>query len=179
MGNKQNRQKGASARRMTIGLIFVALLVAMGVFAYRQHAAPASPSTPTASVAVLGGKLVFNDVAAQSREFLGYYSSIRLNPQQEAIKKEVLEAMPAACCKDSTAYTCCCPCNLSKTVWGLSNYVLTQHRATADELRQVVRAWYDFTNPAGYSGDSCYIGGCARTFDQNGCGGMKESELAL
>lgn len=179
MDNRQKKQQRGPARRMTIVLIFAALLGAIGLFAYRQHAAAAPARTKTASVAVLGGKLVFNDVAAQSREFLGYYSSIRLNPQQEAIKKEVLEAMPAACCKDSTAYTCCCPCNLSKTVWGLSNYVLTQHRATPDELRQVVRAWYDYTNPGGYSGDSCYTGGCDRTFEQNGCGGMKESELAL
>lgn len=179
MEKRQKKQKRAPARRIAIGLIFAAVLGAIGLFAYRQHAAPAAPITRASSVAVLGGKLVFNDVAAQSREFLGYYSSIRLNPQQEAIKKAVLEAMPAACCKDSTAYTCCCPCNLSKTVWGLSNYVLTRHRATADELRQVVRAWYDYTNPGGYSGDSCYTGACDRTFDHNGCGGMKESELAL
>lgn len=64
-------------------------------------------------------------------------------------------------------------------VWGLSNYVIAQHGAKADELRQVLRAWYDYTNPAGYSGDVCYDGGCNRAFHDNRCGGMSESNLVL
>lgn len=142
----------------------------------RAAAAPRPATTGTAPV-LLGGKLRFTDVSAQSREFIGYYSTIHLTSAQEAIKREVLEAMPAACCKRSNAYTCCCTCNLSKTVWGLSNYVIAQHGANADELRQVLRAWYDYTNPAGYSGDVCYDGGCSRAFHDNGCGGMSESSV--
>ena len=52
---------------------------------------------------LLGGKLRFTDVAKQAREFIGYNSSIRLTAEQEAIKREVLEAMPAACCRRSNA----------------------------------------------------------------------------
>ena len=144
----------------------------------RAAAAPRPAATGTAPV-LLGGKLRFTDVAAQSREFIGYYSTIHLTAAQEAIKREVLEAMPAACCRRSNAYTCCCTCNLSKSVWGLSNYVIAQHGAKADELRQVLRAWYDYTNPSGYSGDVCYDGGCSRAFHDNGCGGMSESNVVL
>lgn len=145
----------------------------------RSRSVLTAGATRPATVAVLGGKIVFADVAAQSRQFISYYSSIRLTPEQEAIKREVLAAMPAACCKNSSALTCCCTCNLSKTIWGLSNYVLAQHAANADQLRQVVSEWKDYINPAGYSGDSCYSGGCSRAFDDNGCGGMSESNLVL
>ncbi|MHB0972418.1 MAG: hypothetical protein ACYC7A_03970 [Thermoanaerobaculia bacterium] len=143
-----------------------------------HHSRSAHIARP-ATVAVLGGKLVFADVAAQSRQFIGYYSSIRLAAEHEAIKREVLAPMPAACCKNSNALTCCCTCNLSKTIWGLSNYVLAQHGANADQLRKTVRAWKDHVNPAGYSGDTCYSGGCSRALDDNGCGGMSESNLVL
>ena len=128
---------------------------------------------------VLGGQLRFTNAAAQTREFIGYNSTIRLTAEQEAIKREVLASMPAACCRNSNAYTCCCACNLSKSVWGLSNYVLSAHHATAEQLRDVVNTWKEFTNPAGYSGSSCYSGGCTLPFHENGCGGMSESDLVL
>lgn len=146
---------------------------------HRSRAAVSRGAANGPAPVLLAGKLRFTDVAAQSREFIGYHSTIHLTDTQEAIKREVLEAMPAACCRNSNAYTCCCTCNLSKTVWGLSNYVLAQHGASADQLRQVLRAWYDYTNPAGYSGDVCYDGGCSRAFHHNGCGGMSESNVVL
>lgn len=166
--------------------LLVAALAAWPVY-WWQHdtshhsraAAVPRPAAPGTAEVLLAGKLRFTDVAAQSREFIGYHSTIHLTAAQEAIKREVLEAMPAACCRNSNAYTCCCTCNLSKTVWGLSNYVLAQHGASADQLRQVLRAWYDYTNPGGYSGDVCYDGGCSRAFHENGCGGMSESNVVL
>lgn len=127
----------------------------------------------------LDGELRFTDIDAQSREFMRYYYSIELTPEQEAIKKEVLSAMPAACCKTSNAYTCCCPCNLSKTVWGLSNYVLTEKSADARQLRDVVENWMKATNAKGYSGDACHTGGCQRKFSDDGCGGMHDAELSV
>ncbi len=164
-------------------VVLLAALAAWPVYwwqhAESDHAAVRRPSTNATAAILLGGTLRFTDVASQSRQFIGYYSTIRLTAEQEAIKREVLTALPAACCKGSNALTCCCTCNLSKTIWGLSNYVLAQHGANADQLRQVVRAWKDYTNPAGYSGDTCYSGGCGRAFDENGCGGMSESNLVL
>ena len=165
-------------------LLLVAVIAAWPVYRWGSsdaHGAPAAASTPSngSAPAVLSGKLQFTDSEKQAREFLGYYSSIRLTSEQEAIKREALESMPAACCNDSSAYTCCCSCNLSKTIWGLSNYVISRHNASAPEVREVVTAWKDFTNPGGYSGSVCYTGGCKRPFRQNGCGGMTESHLVL
>ena len=137
--------------------------------------AVAEPHTMTA----LGGTLVFRDPTAQSREFLGYYHTIELTDEQEAIKKEVLGAMPAACCSGSTAYTCCCPCNLSKTIWGLSNYVIAKHGADAKQLRGVVDTWMAFVNPNGFRGNACYQGGCNSSLSGGGCGGMQEDKLTV
>ena len=190
--SKQKKSHPAALERRSrsvIAVLFGALLLVAVIGAwpvYRwgssdAHAAPAAASTPSngSAPAVLSGKLQFTDSEKQAREFLGYYSSIRLTSEQEAIKREALESMPAACCKDSSAYTCCCSCNLSKTIWGLSNYVISRHNASATEVREVVTAWKDYTNPGGYSGSVCYTGGCKRPFSQNGCGGMTESHLVF
>jgi hypothetical protein len=131
------------------------------------------------TVSVLGGKFVFRDAETQAREYIGYYHTINLTAEQEAIKAEVLKAMPAACCRNSTAYTCCCPCNLSKSLWGLSNYVIATHRATADELRTVADAWLGFVNPDGFQGSACYQGRCEEKPSKDGCGGMNENDLTL
>ncbi len=140
---------------------------------------PASASVPALELRALDGQLLFKDASAQSREFIGYYHTIELTPEQEAIKKEVLGAMPAACCSDSTAYTCCCPCNLSKTLWGLSNYVITQHGADAKQLNETVHTWMAFVNPNGYTGNACHTGGCNRSLSGGGCGGMQEDKLTV
>ena len=188
MRKQQKKQDRALSPVVIVIGVILAGFVGWSLYAFRQsamnrarHEAQAAPlaAGTRPDVTLLGGKLVFSDVAAQSREFIGYYSSIQLTPQQEAIKREVLASMPAACCSDSNAYTCCCPCNLSKTVWGLSNHVLTHYGASAGELRHVVRAWYAYTNPNGYTGDSCYTGRCDSAPHANGCGGMKESNLVL
>lgn len=179
MRRPQKRNRRTVAWRIVmIGAVALAVGVALAL-QWRASSVAAGASPPPGEVAVLGGKLVFSNVAEQSREFIGYNSSILLTAPQNAIKREVLQGMPAACCKDSNAYTCCCNCNLSRTVWGLSNFVLARHGATAGELRDVVRAWYAHINPAGYSGDSCYVGGCSRAFRENGCGGMSEKNLEL
>ena len=191
--SKQKKSHAAAPRRQSrfvIAALFGALLLMAVIGAWPMYqwwsneahdASPAAGSTPSTGSArdALGGKLRFTDAEKQAHEFLEYNSSIQLTSEQEAIKREALESMPAACCKDSSAYTCCCSCNLSKTIWGLSNYVISRHNASAPEVREVVTAWKDFTNPGGYSGSVCYTGGCERPFRQNGCGGMSESHLVL
>lgn len=135
--------------------------------------------SPARTGSAIDGKLEFTDVARQSREFMEYYRTISLTPEQEAIKVEVLSAMPAACCSDSTALTCCCPCNLSRTIWGLSNYSIARLGADAGQLRHAVSEWLRVTSTNGYSGDACHKGGCEREFKNNGCGGMDEQKLAV
>lgn len=136
-------------------------------------------SAPKWTTSALKGALQFTDAEMQPREFISYYHTIQLTPEQEAIKAQVLKAMPAACCSGSSAYTCCCPCNLSKTLWGLSNYVIAKKGVNAAQLKEVVDSWMAFTNQNGYSGDSCYKGGSEREFHNNGCGGMDESKLSV
>jgi hypothetical protein len=124
-------------------------------------------------------KIVFKDVKAQSLQFIDWYQTIQLTPAQEAVKKAALEPLPAPCCSDNSAYTCCCKCNISRTVWGLSAYMIAKNNAGADEVRNKVKEWISFISPKGHSGRSCYNGGCARTFSNDGCGGMNADKVAL
>jgi len=162
----------------------VALFVVIATFISRGETSRAStPATVAtqaapAPLSVLGGKIVFRDAKAQAEELIGYYHSIELTPQQEAIKKAALGPMPAACCRDSSAYTCCCPCNLSKTIWGLSNLAISKYGANANDVQQIAQSWLAYVNPtSGYSGDSCYKGGCSTPAHRGGCAGMEESKL--
>jgi hypothetical protein len=132
----------------------------------------------TESAATTG--IEFTDAKKQTEEFIGYYKSIELTPEQEAIKKEALTAIPAPCCSNNTAYTCCCPCNMAKSYWGLAAYLITEQGADAAAVQGAVNEWIAFINPEGFSGDVCYsAGGCMRAFKQNGCGGMRETQVTF
>ncbi len=125
------------------------------------------------------GEIVFTNVERQSREFMGYESSIRLTADQQAIKEEALTAIPAPCCNDNSALTCCCPCNMARTIWGLSHYLIAEQGANADAVRAKVKEWIEFINPSGFSGDACYTGGCGKSFSEGGCGGMNPANLVV
>lgn len=126
-----------------------------------------------------GAEIRFHDVAAQSREFISWYEGIELTAAQERVKRAALESIPAPCCSDNSAYTCCCECNISRTIWGLSHHMIARDGADAEQVRAKVREWIAFINPAGYSGRACYSGGCARPFRKDGCGGMRADSLVL
>jgi hypothetical protein len=125
------------------------------------------------------GEIVFDDARTQSEQFIEWHRTIKLNPQQEAVKKAALEALPAPCCSDNSAYTCCCECNVSRTVWGLTNYIIAEQDAGVAQVQEKVKEWIAFVNPKGYSGRSCYNGGCARPFSDDGCGGMSAERLVF
>ncbi len=116
--------------------------------------------------------LQFTDVRKQTEEFIGYYKSIQLTPEQENIKTTALKVMPAACCKEFSQATCCCVCNLSKSVWGLSKYLIAEKNYNAAQVREAAQKWIDFTHPNGYAGDSCPSRRCGLAFHKDGCGGM-------
>jgi hypothetical protein len=122
-------------------------------------------------------KIEFTDVKKQTVEFIRYYKTIQLTKEQEAVKREALSPLPAACCSSNSAYTCCCICNLSRTVWGLTAYLITERDASVEEIQSAVREWIRFVNPEGFSGDACFKGGCMRSFEKNGCGGMQASRV--
>ena len=51
----------------------------------------------------------FHDAKAQTVEFVGYSSSIRLTAAQKDMRDRVLGAMPAPCCKKYSMATCSAP----------------------------------------------------------------------
>ena len=122
-------------------------------------------------------EIVFDDVERQTRQFIEWQQTIALTPEQEAVKREALEALPAPCCSDNSAYTCCCPCNISRSSWGLANHLIAERGTSAEEVRSKVDEWTKFINPNGYGGKACYTrGGCQRPFHQDGCGGMNPDQ---
>jgi hypothetical protein len=120
----------------------------------------------------------FFDAPSQTAEFIGYSRSISLSPAQQKIREKALRSMAAPCCKEFPLATCCCPCNLAKSAWGLANYLIARKGATAERVKGTVGDWIAYVNPNGFSGDACdTAGGCARRFAHNGCGGMDEKNL--
>ena len=120
----------------------------------------------------------FVDARSDASRYIAYHRSAKLTPEQEAMKEEALSAIPAPCCKDYSIATCCCPCNLAKAVWGLSEQLIVERGYGAEGVRSVVEDWIQFTNADGYSGTACYKGRCGRPFAQDGCGGMNEQHVS-
>ena len=121
--------------------------------------------------------IAFHDVKSQTEQFIEWERTIKLTPEQESVKKDALGALPAPCCSNTTAYTCCCPCNISRSTWGLSNWLIAEKNQSAEQVRQKAAEWVAYINPNGYSGKACYTGGCPRPFHQDGCGGMNSKQV--
>lgn len=121
--------------------------------------------------------LVFTDAKAQAAEFIRYFDTIELTPEQERVKAEALTPLPAPCCADHPLLTCCCPCNMAKAVWGLSAHLIAERGFDAEQVRKAAVQWLEFSNPDGFIGDACYTGGCGRSFDHDGCGGMSQNQI--
>ena len=127
-----------------------------------------------------GDDLVFGNVQEQTKQFIEYQRTIQLTPEQEAVKKEALSKIPAPCCSDNSAYTCCCPCNMAKAIWGMSAYLITEKGADAATVRKKTEEWVKLINPDGFPGDTCYTGGgCGKAFAHDGCGGMSADRLVF
>lgn len=187
---RRERTTAAPAMPLILKVAVIVLVFGLGtlmVFVWRgQSLYPHELPKPAkrvvssrAGVSVLGGRIRFHEVAAQSREYIGYYNTIRLTPEQEEVRAAALKSRPAACCMKSDAYTCCCTCNLSKTVWGLTKYAIATYHINADQVHEVVDGWLTFVNPGGFDGGTCYRGECSRPGHEKGCGGMTEDALNL
>ena len=102
------------------------------------------PSTPTVNQAEITPYAEEGDPTSygiplsvqNTAQFVSYDRAYTLTPGQEAIKKEALTALAAPCCDDFSAYTCCCPCNLALSVWGLSNYLVAEKGLAAESVRE-------------------------------------------
>ena len=137
----------------------------------------ALPALPRPAAAAAPGDIEFVDAAAQAREFIGYYHSIPLTPDQEKTKEVALGTLKAPCCEQFSLASCCCPCNLAKSAWGLSHYLIARQNFTAAKVNATVAEWLRFVDKDGFTGDACFSAGCARPFHANGCGGMRETKI--
>jgi hypothetical protein len=120
----------------------------------------------------------FRGSRTEAAQFIQYYKTITLTPDQERTKHEALASIPAPCCSRFSIATCCCPCNLAKAVWGLSHDLIANQQQDVAGVRQAVQAWLQTVNPGGFSGDACFTRGCQRAFADNGCGGMDERHIS-
>mgnify|MGYP003343809689 CR=1 FL=1 len=167
---RSGRPRGVGRSRALAWLggaaIAVISVLAVNALPWDDQAAVASP-------------IEFTDVRKHTEDFVGYYNSIELTPEQELVKRQALSRIPAPCCSDKSAYTCCCPCNMAKSWWGLSHHLIANEGASADEVKAAVEGWIEIIGPKGFSGKACYTGGCVRPFHRNGCGGMNENQIVF
>jgi hypothetical protein len=150
-----------------------ALLLALGLGGGSAH----GDGQSEARGAPQSVSLAFEGSKAEAEKFMAYYDSIQLTAAQEEVRQEALQAIPAPCCSNFSAATCCCECNLSRTIWGLSKFLIAQEGRGAGEVRAAVTAWVEAINPSGYPGNTCPTGGCVRSFKKGGCGGMHAKQL--
>jgi hypothetical protein len=125
-----------------------------------------------------------------TQQFIDYYETCSLTAAEERMLDDALRPLKAPCCDDNPMSTCCCDCNLAKSVWGLSSYLITEQGFGAEDVQASALQWLRFihgdyyvgqelaergVNPARYGmpqGDSCYTGRCELPFAEAGCGGM-------
>lgn len=150
-------------------LAAVIAIVVVGAVSIRGSGA----SAPAGSV------YEFGEVRDQTHKFHAYNREITLTAEQEAVMREALTVLKAPCCADKTALTCCCECNMARSWWGLAKHLIVNEGLGADEVRTAVSEWFEYINPGGFTGNSCYIGRCSRPFRDNGCGGMKEDHVVF
>ncbi len=125
-----------------------------------------------------------------TQRFIDYHATLSLTPEQERVVKDALSPFGAPCCDDNPMSTCCCDCNLARSVWGLSGYLVAKRNYGVEQVRDSALKWLRFiqsdyyvgqeledrgVNPNRYDlprGDTCYIGDCELPFTADGCGGM-------
>ena len=130
-----------------------------------------------------------------TQQFIDYYNTVTLTPDQKQIMRDALLPLKAPCCDDNSMATCCCPCNLARSVWGLSSYLIVEKNYGADQVRESALQWLRFIHsdyyvirelrnrgidPGTYGlshENPCYVGECELPFVGGGCGGMGELRL--
>lgn len=122
-------------------------------------------------------EIEFHDARKQATQFIAYFNLIRLTPAQDEIKEAALSEITAPCCTDYSIATCCCPCNLAKSAWGLAHFLIVERGLQALEVREIVDEWLTFANDGNLANNACYKNQCNRPMKEAGCGGMDESRV--
>jgi len=176
MKARSKRQTGSaresSKRRVAlIASISLLAVAAGGVAVLRARTVSRQDPPPTGSVASASAP---RDRAVT---LISYNDAIVLTPEQQQVMTTALSSIAAPCCNQNSMATCCCPCNLAKSVWGLSKYLIAREGADEETVRSAASEWIHSANPHGFSGDACFSNGCNRPFERNGCGGMNSSRV--
>lgn len=134
-----------------------------------------------------------------TQQFIDWYNSIELSTEQQAIWDAALSPLAAPCCDEYPMSTCCCECNLARSIWGLSAYLIRENGYGADQVQEAALQWLHFIRPDYYvaiglekegiapglygftSESTCFSDHCDRPFYSEtgsehlgGCGGMDE-----
>ena len=163
------------ANHQTNAIRVLSLVLGAGLVAAWALAHPPS----AAGKAATGDPFPLRNARAQTEQFIDYWNAIALTPAQEKIKAEALTSIKAPCCSEYSMQTCCCPCNLAKSTWGLSHYLIAKQGYSAPRVRAAAQRWLGFINPNGFTGNACFTGGCNRPFSKNGCGGMEATRVIV
>jgi len=134
-----------------------------------------------------------------TQQFLNWYNSVALSAEEQATRDMALSSLVAPCCDEYPMSTCCCECNLARSVWGLSAYLIAEKGYGVNLVQEAASQWLHFIRPDYYVGralveegidpnrwgftieSSCFAGHCNRPFytktsssHLGGCGGMNE-----
>jgi len=173
--------KSRRSRRSRLLLSAIAVAVVAASAALLLATGPSEPPMPAARATHDHPSPHPSSTAARTdvETLVAYNRSITLDGAQEAVREEALSALPAPCCAQFSAATCCCECNLARATWGLAKHLITSEGLDATAVRERVAAWHGSLNPAGFAGNACFTGGCNRAFAEDGCGGMEEGHLVF
>ena len=134
-------------------------------------------NSPPPATAAVGDDPVAELLALPMERLIAYDAEIELTAEQEEIKRAALTPIPAPCCSDRSAYTCCCQCNLGRAWWGLSKVLITEHGQGAADVQANVERWIGNLRPQGFAGNSCYTGRCSTAAKHDGCSGMNPNRI--
>jgi hypothetical protein len=196
----KKRPRGKTQRKtrqyVIVSLLALALSVgAIWLLNQRQSVSAATPAEVAAEIIPQEGDPTSYGIhlsLANTQMFIDYYNTLALTPEQQNVMQEALLPLKAPCCDDNSMATCCCPCNLAKSVWGLSSYLIVEENYGSEQVKESALQWLRFihsdyhimrelenrgVNPGKYGLSyeaPCYSGGCELPFIDGGCGGMQE-----
>ncbi len=195
----QKRTLGKLQKRglyVAVALFAVALLIGGSwLLSQRQQTNSVTPAEIAAEIIPQEGDQTSYGVSLSlnnTQRFIDYYNAVTLTPEQESTMRNALLPLKAPCCDDRSMATCCCPCNLAKSVWGLLSYLIVDKNYDVDQGRESALQWLRFIHsdyyviqelrnrgidPGTYGlshENPCYVGECELPFVDGGCAGMGE-----
>jgi phage shock protein E len=182
-----------SSRHAALGAVLIGVCAALvGIGALTQDedgaldALRAEIIPPAGTQTSYGIYLDLRDTA----QFIEWFYDIELTDTERTVMEDALSELVAPCCDDNSAATCCCECNLARSVWGLAAYLIREKGFTVEDVREAAHDWLRFARPDYYlaaalveegsspqeygltTNGSCYRGLCEFPVTEGGCAGM-------